>query len=631
MFNGSLNVLSLSFVSLPSMFSFFATSSLPVYQNYIKNILFRVATLLIQLSILKLFSFLAFKSNAYTSFLMFNEDHMQKLLFVRSRGLTRHGLLVLAFALFFGFGNLYDTLLWALDSPGYIAKTTLVTALTATNQLLADPAYIVYMSNPTGHSALDIDQAVTGNLFVQGFNFTLPKPVPPGPRDIVSTNQTITKAGPRIWLDDTGFSVGVDELINVTPSIRCPVKTVNANLQIWNCEVNNTDTWLVMSSGQAARPQIWWDNSPFAEDHFLSPDRRDNPWMSLGVGGDTAVMKQVFTVTKENRRHTFLQTVLKVTMITLYPTPFNDSEITDIVRRFLSDDPRQPLTPEIKAAADLVISAQTNQTSLTFGASQQEAYSVTSSRIEFFNVMNAYLGTERLISSLRLIFTNITLIRSETLPNPIMPYGPACPNFSANIATGGRVRFNDCYMSIGNQTDAHFLGQLDTSAVFILTDVLGDGKRSTSAAALNQTGVDWYLRNAPHIDDLLIARGLILGGDSAAVPLAMWMREPAISYLQLFLLLLSAALAIVAMVLITLSKSMGYYTNSFLAAVCATMHIDGRNEATTCTKAGYLHEPPEIKLVTTQQHVVISISDRVLTTVVEGDEKVVSGDDDESR
>jgi hypothetical protein len=385
-----------------------------------------------------------------------------------------------------------------------------------------------------------------------------------------------------------------------------------------------------MTIGQAAKPQIWWDDSPFAENHFLSPDRRDNPWTSLGVGGDTAVMKQVFTVTKENRRHTFLQTVLKVTMVTPYPTPFNDSEITDIIRRFLSDDPRQPLTPEIKVAADVVISAQNNQTSLTFGFSQQEAYSVTSGRIEFLNVMNVYFSTEHLFSSLRLIFTNITLIRSETLPNPIMPYEPSvCPSFFSNIATGGKVRFNDCYMSIGNQTNAHFLGQLDTSAVFILTNVLGDGKKSTSAAALNQTGFDWYLRNAPHIDDLLIARGLILGGDSAAVPLAMQMREPAISYQQLFLLLLSAALAIVAMVLITLSKSMGYYTNSFLAAVCATLHIDGRNEATTCTNAGYLHKLPEIKLVTTHQHVVISISDRVFTTVVEGNEKVVSGGGDE--
>jgi len=600
------------------MSSSFIISSLPVYQNFIKNILFRVATLLIQLTIYNLFSFLAFKSNAYTSFLMFKEDQMQRLFFVLSRGLTRHSLLVLAFAAFFAFANLYDTLLWALDSPGYITRSTLVTTSSVTNQLLANPAYIVFMSDPTKNvTSLDVDQALAGNLFVQGFNFTLPKPVQPGAKNVVKTHQTLADVGPRIWLDDAGFSV--------TTSINnpCPVRTVNASVQVWKCKVNNTDT-LTLMNGQSGQPQIWWDNSPSEENHYLRPDRHDNPWTSLGTGGDTAAMKQVFTVTKENRRHTFLQTVIKVTMVTLPPTPFNDTEITDIVRRTFSDDSRQPLTPEIKAIADVVIGAQTNQTSLAIGVSEQEDYSVSSSRIELLNV---FFDTEHLYTSLRLIFTNVTLIRSETLPNSVMPYGPSCPNFVTNLATGGKVRSNDCYKSIGNQTNAHFLGQLDASAVFILTDVLGDGAKSTSAAALNQTGLDWYLHNAPHIDDLLIARGLILGGDRDAVPLAVQMREAAISYLQLLLLLLSAVLATAAMVLVVVREPTGYYKNSFLAAVCATMHIDGRDGATSCTHAGYLRTPPEIKLATVHQHVVMSTSGRMFTTVVEDNGKAV-GDDD---
>lgn len=620
----------LVFSTMPSSF---LTSSLPVYQNYIKNILFRVATLLIQLTVYKFFSFLAFRSNAYTSFLMFKEDHVQRLLFVLSRGFTRHSLLVLAFAVSFAFANLYDTLLWALDSPGYITKSTLVTASSATNQLLANPAYIVFMSNPAGDlTSLDVDQALAGNLFVQGFNFTLPKPVQPGTRDIVPTNQTLSYAGPRIWLDDAGFSVGVDQMITVTSrnSNPCPIKTVNASLQVWGCKVNNTDA-LTLLNGQAGLPQIWWDNSPLEEDHYLRPDRHDNPWTALGTGGETAVMKQVFTATKENRRHTFLQTVVKVTMITLYPTPFNDTEITDIIRRTFSDDSRQPLTPDIKAIADVVISAQTNQTTLTLGFSKQEDYSVTSGRVEFLKIVNPALVDENLYSSLRLIFTNITLIRSETLPNPVVPYGSACPNFFTNLATGGRVRSNDCYKSIGSQTNAHFLGQLDASAVFILTDVLGDGSQSTSAAALNQTGLDWLVQNSPHIDDLLIARGLTLGGDRSAVPLAVQVREAAISYLQLLLLALSAALAIAAMVLVIMRESTGYYKNSFLAAVCAVTHIDGRDGEKTCTHAGYLHSPPEIKLETVHQHVVMSASGRAFTTVFEDDDEKVVVSDEESR
>ena len=313
-------------------------------------------------------------------------------------------------------------------------------------------------------------------------------------------------------------------------------------------------------------------------------------------------------------------------MITLYPTPFNDSEITDIVRRMVSNDPGQPLTSDIQVIADVVIGAQANQTSLTMGVSQKEDYSLTSFRIELLNIVNSVVVTERLYTSLRLISANITLIRSETLTDPVVPYGTSpCPNSFSNLATGGKVRSNDCYKSLGNQTNAHFLGQLDASAVFILTDLVGDGRKSTSAAALNQTGVDWYLQNTPRIDDLLIARGLILGGDRAAVPLAVQMREPAISYCQLLLLLLSAVLAI-AVMLIMVSESTGYYKNSFLAAVCTTMHIDGRDGATTCTHAGYLHNPPEINLVTTHQHLVLSTSGKAFTTAVEGNGKVDQGE-----
>jgi len=610
------------------------TSSLPVYKNSIKNILFRAATLLIQLAIYKLFSFLAFKSNAYTSFLMFKEDHVQKFLFVLSRGLTRHGLLVLVFAVFFAFANFYDTLLWVLDSPGYVTRSTLVTASSVTNQLLDNPAYVVFIADPTENVAsLDVDQAFAGNLFVQGFNFTLPKPVQPGARDIVPTNRTLASAGPRIWLDDAGFSVGVDQLITVTdPTTNpCIVRTMNANIQTWLCKVNNTDA-LELFGRQAGRPQIWWDNSTqWQMNHYLTPDRRDNPWVTLGTNGDTTAMKQVFTVTKENRRHTFLQTVVKITMLTKPPTPLGDTEITDIIRRTFSKDSRQPLTPETKEIADVVIHAQTEQTSLTYGYFEQEDYySIGSGRIELLNAV-ASNGTNIVIlyTELRIIFTNITLIRSETLSNPVMPYGPSCPNFFSNLASGGKVRSNDCYKSLGNQTNGHFLGQLDTSAVFILTDVLGDGTKSTSAAALNQTGLDWYMHNSPQIENLLIARGLILGGDRTAVPLALQTPEAAISYLQLLLIVLSAVLAITMMVV--MRESTGYYKNSFLAAVYAAMHIGSRDGEMTCqcTDAGYLHMPPEIKLATVHQHMVMGTSGGVFTNVIEGDGNV--GSDKESK
>ena len=60
---------------------------------------------------------------------------------------------------------------------------------------------------------------------------------------------------------------------------------------------------------------------------------RDNIWFAYGQGGDTAVMKQVFTVTKGGRRHTFLETVLRCTMVTNATYDFAMSEVDDLLRR----------------------------------------------------------------------------------------------------------------------------------------------------------------------------------------------------------------------------------------------------------------------------------------------------------
>jgi hypothetical protein len=75
-------------------------------------------------------------------------------------------------------------------------------------------------------------------------------------------------------------------------------------------------------------------------------------------------------------------------------------------------------------------------------------------------------------------------------------------------------------------------------------------------------GLDWYVRNESHIDDLLVARGLVLGGDCAAVPLVVrkhelrfhtsssWFSSPPHAWDRFH----SAQLAV------------GYYTNSALCA-----------------------------------------------------------------
>lgn len=530
--------------------------------------------------------------------------------FVVSRGFTRQAIMVLIFTASFAAAGFYDTFLWALDSPGFVIKSAMVDASSVTRELLANPAYIVFLSDASV-STINIEEAIGANLYKSGFNFTLPGLVSAGAREVVSTNQSLKDAGPRIWLDDDGFSVGVDQSVMITTDYLCPTRTLDENHQMWLCSVNNTEAQALLQ-WPTGMPDIWWDN---VQSEFLTPNHRDNPWQSLGTGGDTAVMKQIFTVTKGKRRHTFMETAFKVSMLTLFPTPFDNAEIVDILRRTWSNNASQPITPQLQASIDIVISAQANQTSLTRGWFFQEKYSVLASSIELLNVLNA-ATSDRVCSVLRITSTNITLIRSETLPEPVVPFA-SCHLFFTNLATGGRVRSSTCAKSIGNQTGARFLGQLDSSSMLILTGSIGDGTTSTSAAALNQTGLDWFTHNEDRLDQFITSRGFILGGNAATVQVEVKHNEAAISYLQLILVIIPALLAFAAWILTTREPT-GYYGSSFLAAVCATTHIAGES---TYQQVGYVRVPPELRLRSKGQHVFIETPSGVLVNV-EADQTV---------
>ncbi|KEZ45674.1 hypothetical protein SAPIO_CDS1444 [Scedosporium apiospermum] len=72
----------------------FTVSTIPVLHNAVKSIIFRCAELLMAFFIYKVFSFFAARSNQFTSYLMFAEDYIQRLLFLTNRGLSRAGLIV---------------------------------------------------------------------------------------------------------------------------------------------------------------------------------------------------------------------------------------------------------------------------------------------------------------------------------------------------------------------------------------------------------------------------------------------------------------------------------------------------------------------------------------------------------
>jgi len=592
----------------------FLASSLPIGHSAVKNIIFRSATIVLHFVVYRFLSFIAFKTSDYASFLMFAEDAIQKTYFAIARGLNKQTILVLSFAVLTAAAGFYDTLLWSLDFPGYMTRMKTVSAAQLTTSMVQFPAYIIFLTN----SVQEITQVNLGgvfgaSLYTAGLNFTLPGVIRPATPSIVPPVALLSgsvSVSPRIWLDSEGFSVGVDNTIMLTSKMNstnfCHLSKLDTNRQAWHCDIPNNDAFELIQ-GQMGMPVIWWD-LPTSPDHseYLRPERRDNPWKSLGAGGGTAVLKQVFSVTKGATKHTFLQTTFKATSVAYAPSLMQNSELTDFVRRTWGGIPGRTLTPDLETVTASVLGATNNESSITLGTFLQEPYSVASISAELFTQPTPESPMEpqtRLYTYFRFSSTNITLVRSEAIFTPLTSTS-SCNAPHTIHSIGGVFRTDDCNVTPQNQTGLHLFGQIDTSSVVIL-NLLGDGSADTSAKALDETGLSWYNNNTHQIDRLLYSRALILSGNRADVQVAVYINEVAISGLQLLLVVLPFFL-VLCVFSITFRQRMSYYKNSFLAAVVATTDLETKD----CTTVGYIKSPPEIVLKASGNYTLLGIHQR---------------------
>ncbi len=593
----------------------FVETTLSVDQNAVKSILFRIAAVLLQFAVLKSFSLWASWQKAFTAYLVFAEDYIQRALYIKSRRFTVNGLLVLAFTIFVAAAGLYDALLWGLDAPGYVAKTRRVRAGAIADRRSTNPDYVLLQSHtPDEISTLDrdLEDEIGADLFQPGINFTLTGEVDYGTQNIVAPTQKLTDAGPRIWLDQEGFSVSTDGWVNsamlegrstydTNATFYCPRNITIANGWLWNCEFPNIYSLPVLGT-PLGRPEIHWDDASDLQlqSQYLSAHREDNPWATLGEGGSTVLMQQMFTVTKERQRHTFHESVLKITAVTDYDKPFTLDQVTDLVRRSWSSDPAQQEDPRIDTIARNMVQARARNASHMRGVAVGWKHWVAQSTHELLNVEPTQGNVT--FTAMRITNVNISLVRSETLPEAVKPAGQ-CDRFYRNEASGGKVNGTSCVNSnSGNQTNHRFFGQVDTTAVVIFNYLLGNGKSNITSKALDQRGYDWYAKNEGRIIKLLLARGFIMGIDPNLVTVQISTVKAAISYLQILLILVAAVFALVSWGSAIVFAS-PHYSNSLLANLLATTTTindstepDARAAKSPPIKPGYLHQLSEIQL-----------------------------------
>jgi hypothetical protein len=578
--------------------SSFIYSTIPLYHNAVKSIIFKCAEILMGIFIFKLFSLIAARSKQFTAYLMFTEDYIQRTLYITSRGFSRAAIIVLLFSLLNIVVSLYGTLLWALDSPGYIFQASNATISDYEDQRNVNPPYIIQLSiTPDALPDTDsrLPQIIGADLLHTGLNYTLTGQVDnDNPPKVVAPTQQ-KDVGARIWLDNDGLSVSPDgySMLSIDTKIDdevFPAKCVSFNngAASWNCTFSNVFSLGIVGI-VAGKPEVHWNDATdkVFDTRYVLPNRVDNIWISFGAGGGSALMNQIFTVTRKTRRHTFSQSTLKATMLASGSSLFDRKEVTDLVERTWSPNITERTDPLIGQIVDGMMGAQARNRSFQFGgnAASNDNKSVSQSNWGMYTVESNGNAVYSLIS---ITTTNITLIRSETIDEAPIPYQKCDRTNFQNEAFGGKVTRTDCEAAKGSDGKEGFLGQVDTAAVMIAQG-LGDGRSNLSAASLDNDVLTWLVNKSDALESLLIARAYAVSIDPSLVQITVDKIMVAMSYLQLYLSCFALFLAIILWLGLMIFAD-AHWASSLMANLINTTSEPKKN------KPGYITRAPEVTL-----------------------------------
>ncbi len=568
--------------SCPVLFrlAMYLHSEIILYYNAVKSLIFGTASLFFGLSVNYIFARIAAAGGDFAAYLMFSEGYRQRAFFIWSRGFRAPvSQLVLWFTVVGLVASLYSTLIWSLDFPGYVLQTSNKSLAAFDRPFLDAPEYIVNLpinADTLEPLELDLARRLTANLIKPEKNLTL-EAVSLGQPQVV--NATQPDAGARIWLDEDGFSVSPDDLVwvmqttnasgQIVPVKACAPKVLASPFVgwVWSCTFNNT-SGLDQMGHTTSRPQVHWDDESdlVLDTRYIRPNRIDNIWASYSTGAGTAQMKQVFTVTKGNRRHTFSHLAFRTSLWTPPTSLFAASEIDDLLWRVSgrNDTERQQALPILSVVSRDIQLAQAEKNCFIYGYNLALDNTTVSQVTWEYLTVTSETDKMPIYSVLRYGVSAIELVRSETLPASRVPApfnNESCPTTFMNVAYGGRVIGTDCRLA---ETDVdwaksrnlssrpRFFGQVDTSAVLIMTG-LGDGQSNHSAVALDERVWQWV--NSPavaeRIDSLLLARGFAVGVDATLVTVAETYPVAAASWLQLTLVLISPVLLMLSWALLS--------------------------------------------------------------------------------
>ncbi|CAG7565860.1 unnamed protein product, partial [Fusarium equiseti] len=481
-----------------------------------------------------------------------------------------------------------------------------------------DPPYIVQLHFDSDHlreTEATLSQTVGSELFRPGFNYTLTGEVLRGTPEVTAPTRQ-DDVGARIWLDSDGFSVSPDSLVMLPGSATMNGEEFpgadcihfGRGAAAWNCTFNNTFSQTIIDT-VIGLPEVHWDDESDLklDSRYIKPNKIDNIWSSFGAGGGSAAMMQVFTVTKGTRRHTFVESVLRVTMLTNPDVPFAAEEVDNLVRRTWSANETERKNPLIDKIVEDMMRAQDENLSYQSGVNSAVNSNLTALQSSWGYLTAANLnGGKDIFSLISITSTNITLIRSETIQNPPSPLEECDQASFQNEAFGGKVTQTDCAASKSDNVSNKFFGQVDTAAVLIAYG-LGNGRSNVSLESLDDDVLSWSANMSATMEGLLVARAYIVSVDPALVTISVERLIVAMSGLQLLLSVLAAVLAGVAWFALSFFAD-AYWSNTFLASVMhTTLDLGGKK-----SRPGYVHNPPSIELLLDRDGNFVTVGERAL-------------------
>lgn len=305
-----------------------------------------------------------------------------------------------------------------------------------------------------------------------------------------------------------------------------------------------------------------YDNHKFGRVYPMKSDI----WTSIGSSSGTAVRIYMFTVTQGNRRHTFVSTIFKASIVAL-GKEIPQGEMRDLVIRS-SQKPKPGEEELLEQAATSIVktltTAQASNQSTVIGAVIGEKHQLLEAFGELFNMED--LPGHPITRIFRTTAVNITHLRSETITNPPVPFKSCIYPAFHNKAKGGKVVDTDC---IGDAqfplNGTEYFGQVDISAA-LHVEGLEAAPYGSSAEALNPELWPWLEKNIETLTRLLLSRGYALGLDPGLVMVELKETVPGISYLQILMVFLAALLSLVSWGGLRLFAS-GYWSSSFLVSL----------------------------------------------------------------